>query len=219
MNFRNEQILSLLAVLMMLVSAQPAAAAGKGVTPPPPPGSGGDSVLPAGYRGVAWGASAEALMAIRGGMELQVTPDPRIKKLIELPPPGADSEAIVRHWTLWNDKLVEVTMFFPGEFTVREGRELKERFETQYGPGRLEKTRKSVESGTSVWDVKVEQQIVEQRWVWQDPFTIQELRNDVRKGQWVCVRQSRMFEVSRQAQDQADRKKAHSKRVKSIVLD
>jgi len=219
MTFHNEQVLSLLAVLVLLVSAQPAAAADKAVAPPPPPGSGGDAVLPAGYRGVVWGASGQGLMAIRGGMELQVTPDPRIKKLIELPPPGVDGDGMVRHWTLWNDQLVEVTMFFPGEFTVREGRELKERFESKYGAGRLEKTKKGVESGTSAWDVKVEEQVVEQRWVWQDPFTIQELRNDVRKGQWVCVRQSRMFEVSRKAQDAADRKKAHSKRVKSIVLD
>jgi len=152
-------------------------------------------------------------------MELQVTPDPHIKKLIELPAPGDTGDGMIRHWTLWDDKLIEVTMFFPGQFTVREGRELRERFEAKYGPGRLEKTKKNVESGSSVYNVKVEEQVVEQRWVWQDPFTVQELRNDVRKGQWVCVRQSRMFEASRNAQDEVERSQAKSKRVKSIQLD
>jgi len=211
---RSLLILALLLLLPTGVAAQSAKA-----SPPPPPGSGGDAVLPAGYRGVVWGASAQALMAIRGGMELQVTPDRHIKKLIELPPPGDDGDGMVRHWTLWDDQLVEVTMYFPGRFTVREGRELRDRFEDKYGTGRLEKTKRGVETGTSVWNVKVEAQVVEQRWVWQDPFTIQELRNDVRKGQWVCIRQSRMFKASRQAQDEAERNQAHSQRVKSIVLD
>ena len=187
---------------------------------PPAPGKGGDAVLPAGFKGVVWGASAEAIMAIRGGMEMQVTPDRHIRKLIELPMPGTESgDGMVRHWTLWDDKLIEVTMFFPGEFTVREGRELREAFEKKYGPGRLEKITKGVETGTNAWNVKVEKQIVEQRWLWQDPFTIQELRNNVRKGQWVNVRQSRMFEASRDAQIEVERQNAQSKKVKSIVLD
>ena len=58
------------------------------VTKGPAPGEGGDSVLPAGFKGVVWGASSEAIMAIRGGMEVQATPDHHIRKLIELPPPG-----------------------------------------------------------------------------------------------------------------------------------
>ena len=66
---------------------------------------------------------------------------------------------------------------------------------------------------------QLEKQVVVQRWLWQAPFTIQELRNDVRKGQWVNVRQSRMFEASRDAQLEIERQKAQSKKVKSIVLD
>ncbi len=189
------------------------------VTKGPAPGEGGDSVLPAGFKGVVWGASSEAIMAIRGGMEVQATPDHHIRKLIELPPPGTEGDGIVRHWTLWDDQLIEVTMFFPGQFTIREGRELREAFEKKYGSGRLDKIAKNVESGTSAWNVKVEKQVVVQRWLWQDPFTIQELRNDVRKGQWVNVRQSRMFEASRDAQLEIERQKAQSKKVKSIVLD
>lgn len=214
-----KSILLLLALILLLPGV---AMAQKGPQSkrPPQPGEGGDAVLPAGFKGVVWGASAEAIMAIRGGMEMQVTPDRHIRKLIELPTPGTESDdGMVRHWTLWDDKLIEVTMFFPGEFTIREGRELREAFEKKYGPGNLEKITKGVETGSNAWNVKVEKQIVEQRWLWQDPFTVQELRNNVRKGQWVNVRQSRMFEASRDAQIEVERQKAQSKKVKSIVLD
>jgi len=208
-------LLTLIVMLPGATLAQGPRAVAKG----PAPGEGGDSVLPAGFKGVVWGASAEAIMAIRGGMEMQATPDRHIRKLIELPPPGSEGDGIVRHWTLWDDQLIEVTMFFPGQFTIREGRELREAFEKKYGAGRVDKISKNVETGTDAWNAKLEKQVVVQRWLWQDPFTIQELRNDVRKGQWVNVRQSRMFEASRDAQLEIERQEAQSKKVKSIVLD
>ena len=217
----NRPTRSLLAVLclMLLLAASAHAAEQAQTSSGSVPGQGGDAVLPAGFMGVVWGASAEAIMAIRGGMEMQVTPDRHIRKLIDLPPLGSTGDGIVRHWTLWDDRLIEVTMFFPGEFTLREGRELTDAFEKKYGPGRLEKTTKGIEVGTDAWNSKVEKQVVEQRWLWQDPFTIQELRNNVRKSHWVNVRQSRMFEQSRDAQLQIERQEAQSKKVKSIVLD
>ncbi|MBJ94620.1 MAG: hypothetical protein CMP23_09110 [Rickettsiales bacterium] len=216
----SSRVLQLLIALCCLVFALPAFGQREpSPVRPPQPGEGGDATLPAGYKGVVWGASAEAIMAILGGMEVQATPDPHLRKLIELPPPGSEGDGMVRHWTLWDDKLVEVTMFFPGPFTLREGRELREAFENKYGPARLEKISKGVERGSSAWDVKVEKQIVEKRWLWQDPFTIQMLKNDVLTGQWINIRQSRMFEASRNAQAEQERKEAQSKKVKSIILD
>jgi len=219
--------LSILFLTSLLIAALPAVATAQapGISRadqkddrPPPPGVGGDRVIPAGYKGVAWGIGVEAIQAIKGPMELQITPDPHIKRLIQAPPPGSDAGVPVLHWVFWDEKLYEVTIFFPGPFTSREGRELVSKFESQYGPGRRDSKKKYL-GRVNKRDSSMLEEVIEDKWIWQDPFSVQALWHDVLENQWKCVRQSRMYEASRQAQEEDERNVARSKRVRSIELD
>ena len=138
------------------------------------PGEGGDAVLPAGYQGILWGISPEALMAVRGrAMEPLNTPDPHLTMLIESSPPGEEGGISTLKWKFWDRKLMEVAVFYSGPFTKREGRELRNKFVTKYGEAlykAVERERPPMLSTKVDW-----QSVQEETWTWQDPFTIQAL--------------------------------------------
>ncbi len=182
------------------------------------PGEGGDAVLPAGYKAVRWGINPEALMAVRGRpMEPQNSADPHLQWLIESPPPGESGGIQTVKWKFWDGQLMEVQVHYRGPFTRREGRELRNKFVTRYGEAVYKKTeteRPPMLSSRAAWDP-----IQEERWTWQDPFTIQMLRRTAADEVWTLVRQSRVLEAMRLLQDKREREEARSARVREIDLD
>jgi hypothetical protein len=211
------RVITLAATCVLAVSAAAPAAAAPGR---PVPGKGGDAVLPSGYQGVLWGISPNALQAVRGrAMETQITPDPHIVLLIETPEPGSDDASTVVQWRFWDEKLFEIHLFYDTELTVKEGVELVSRYEEKYGGPRHEVLREEVDTNNDGRPDTEGKKIHEERWVWEDAFTLQILRRQVSAAQWTCMRRSRMLEASRQVQDEKDREKVRSHRVKSIELD
>lgn len=182
------------------------------------PGEGGDAVLPSGFRGVRWGISAEALMAVRGRpMEPLNAPDKHLTWLIESPPPGEEGGVTTVKWKFWDGRLMEVQVFYQGPFTRREGRELRNKFVTKYGEAsykKAEKERPPMLARNVAWDP-----VDEERWTWQDPFTIQMLRRTSKDEVWFLVRQSRVYEAMRLLQDKREREEARSAKVRGIDLD
>ncbi len=212
-------MLRLLPLLCLLLLPAPAAAQDSIFgNPNDLPGEGGDAVLPSGYKGIRWGMGEAALAAVRGRpMEPQNTPDPHIKWLIESPPPGEQGGVSTVKWKFWDGKLMEVHVYYKGPFTRREGRELRNKFVTRYGEAsykKLEKERPPMLSTRVAWDP-----INEERWTWQDPFTIQVLRREAADEVWFLVRQSRVYEAMRLLQDKREREEARSARVREIDLD
>lgn len=206
-------------LLCSLLLAAPAAAQDSTFgNPADLPGEGGDAVLPSGYRDIRWGINPEALMAVRGRqMEPQNTPDPHIQWLIESPPPGEGGGVATVKWKFWDAKLMEAQIFFRGPFTRREGRELRNKFVTKYGEAsykKSEKERPPMLSRNIAWEP-----LNEERWTWQDPYTIQMLRRTVTDEVWFLVRQSRVYEAMRLLQDKREREQARSAKVRGIDLD
>ncbi len=213
-----ESMLRLLALLALLLPASAAAQDSIFGNPNDLPGEGGDAVLPSGYQDVLWGIAPDALMAVRGRpMEPQNVPDPHIKWLIEMPAPGEDGGVSTVKWKFWDDKLMEVQVFYKGPFTKREGRELRNKFVTKYGESAYkarEVARPATMSSKAEWET-----IQEERWTWQDPFTVQMLQRTAKDEVWYVVRQSRVYEAMRLLQDKREREQARSARVREIDLD
>ncbi len=207
-----------LGLLIALLIAAPAAAQKLPTLGTDEPGLGGDAVLPAGYKDLRWGISPRSLMAVRGrAMETQNTSDPHLSWLIETPPPGESGGRTAVKWKFWDDKLIEVHVYFVEFPSRREGEQLMHKFQERYGDSKFERIMKDVD--IHGFDSLKKQPIAEERWTWQDPFTIQVLRRVVDDEQWTQVRQSRVYEAKRLLQDKKDRAEARSERVRSIELD
>ncbi len=184
------------------------------------PGEGGDAVLPAGYQGIVWSAAAVPLQHMRGkGMEPIAAPAPGVRYLLEAPPPGDNSGVGIVKWKLWTDRLIEVQIHFPGPFTPHDGRALVQRFEDQYGSGKHEVIRSERHTGLRWTSSPTHFPIVEERWVWEDPFTTQILRREVETEQWTCIRKSRLLDAARAVHAERAMQEARSEKVQSIELD
>ena len=124
------------------------------------PGEGGDSVLPAGYNGVVWGANSVTIQALRGRpLERQITPSSHVVYLIEAPLPGDKDTKRVIKWKLWDDALVEVHVHYEGPFNRIESREIVHKFQNRYGAGNHEEKKQKLHYN---WDRKTD--IVVDEW-------------------------------------------------------
>ncbi len=208
-------------VLLLIIALLPLPAAAQTSifgNPNDLPGEGGRSVLPPGYQGILWGIGPEALVAVRGRpMESQNVPDPHIKWLIEVAPPGEDGGVATLKWKFWDDKLIEVHVYYRGPFTRREGRELRNKVVTRYGEAAYKakkQERPPMLPSSAPWvPVQVEE------WNWQDPYPVQMLHRTSHEEVWFLVRQSRVYEAMRLLQDKREREQARSARVREIDLD
>lgn len=209
-----------LLVLVLTLALVPLPAAAQTIfgNPNDLPGEGGDAVLPSGYKGVRWGIAPAPLMAVRGRpMEPIKTPDPHVHWLIETPPVGESGGIQTVKWKFWDDKLMEVQVFYRGPFTSREGRELRNKFVTRYGEANYEKKereRPPFLAANVQWEPTLEE-----RWTWQDPYSVQMLRRMAEDENWLLVRQSRVYEAMRLLQDKREREQAKSAKVRAIDLD
>jgi hypothetical protein len=209
----------LFSLLFVLLFASPAGAVDTIFgNPADLPGEGGDAVLPSGYKGVLWGIGPEALMAVRGHtMETLHATDPHLTWLIETPPAGESGGVQTVKWKFWDGKLMEAHIYYTGPFTKREGRELRNKFVTRYGETdykAVERKRPQMLSSKVQWEP-----VREERWTWQDPYTIQLLQRTAQDEVWFLVRQSRVYEAMRLLQDKREREDSKSARVREIDLD
>ena len=207
---RCSLLLSLLAGACLLFAGS-AVAQDPVTKPPPPPGEGGDAVLPAGYKNLRWGINDIALSSVLDrGMESAPGRDSHRHWLIDTPPTNQPDRGVVK-FHFWDGAFYEVVMYYT--LTAAEGKRLKERYEERYGPG----THSTVKS--AVYEYNGAQKIAEEKWQWQDPFTVQILRRQLDGEKWSVVRQSRVLEDRRQAQERREREEKRGSKVDSIGLD
>lgn len=214
----NHRFLPLLATLALALVALPSLSLGQAKNPkaPPGPGEAGDALLPAGYKGVVWGASSEVVEALRNRtLERQSTTSSHVVYLIEAPPPGDKETKKVVKWKFWDDALIEVQVHYEGPFNKVEGRELVHKFESRYGAG-IHEERKQKQHYN--WSDKTDL-LVDEWWTWQDSYTIQMLKKNFDDNSWTTVRKSRVLEANRDQQKTDERTETHTDRVQDIDLD
>lgn len=191
-------------VLLSFALAGPAMAQTGGLTissqeepTPPTPGKGGDAVLPAGFQQIRWGASAEILMGVRGGMERQPQAGGDVVLYIEQAPPGGERRDII-HYRLWRDQLFEVTIHYQDPLVGAEAHQFLRRVEDHYGDG------DHIVKRAGAMLLIESQPIIAESWQWEDPFTIQLLIRDPKTNEWSMLRRSTVladFRVRKEAQE------------------
>ena len=180
------------------------------------PGEGGDSTLPAGYKGIVWGAHPNAVQALRGRpLERQITTSSHVVYLIEAPLPGDKSTKKVIKWKFWDEALIEVQVHYEGPFTRTESRELVYKFESAYGAGKHEQKKQEQFHG---WDRSTDL-VIDEWWTWEDPFTTQMLKKNKADQGWVALRRSRVLEANRDRQKEEAREQTNTNRVQGIEVD
>jgi hypothetical protein len=209
--------LCLIVALSLSLPSPPASAGAAGAkSTEQEPGQDGDSRLPAGYRGVVWGAKSITIQAQRGRpLERQSTASSHVLYLIEAPLPGDKDTKRVIKWKLWDDALIEVQVHYEGPFNRSESRELVYKFESRYGAGNHEKKKEKQHYN---WDSKTDR-VVDEWWTWEDPFTTQMLKKNPNENSWTVVRKSRVLQANRDRQRKDERSQTKSGRVQSIDLD
>jgi len=179
-------------------------------------GDGSDSHLPAGYKGVVWGASSMSIQALRGRpLERQSTASSHVVYLIEAPLPGDKTTKRVIKWKLWDDALIEVQILFEGPFNRSESRELVHKFESRYGVGNHEERKEKLHYN---WDAKTDR-LVDEWWTWEDSFTTQMLKKNIADTSWTVLRKSRVLEANRDRQRTDEKSQTKTGRVQGIDLD
>jgi len=211
-------LVSTLSAIIALALVQPVvlAEAGTKNSEEPEPGEGGDSQLPAGYKGVVWGATTEAVQALRGRpLERMSTASSHVLYLIEAPLPGDKTTKTVVKWKFWDNELTEVHLLFEGPFNRTESREMIYKFESRYGEGRNEQRKQKQHYN---WDAKTDL-VIDEWWTWEDPFTTQMLKKNFEDNSFTVVRKSRVLEANRDRKTEEERMKAKTDRVQEIELD
>jgi hypothetical protein len=199
-----------------LLSLIPVLLAAKGVPlrPADPgaskPGVGGDAVLPAGAQEIRWGATSSVVELTRGMMEKQPQSDPHVRRLIEVP--GPEERGDVIHWRFWDDQLFELQLYYQDALVGSAAHEFVERVERAYGAARHE----AIRGGN---DGKGGTVVVEERWAWEDPFTLQVLIRDARTNSWSMLRRSRVLDALRDRQLEVEREQHRESQVNSIPID
>ena len=208
--------LTLILALLAVLGAGPALAQG-GLTianqeepTPPRPGVGGDAELPAGFKEIRWGASAEILMAVRGGMERQPVVGKDVTLYIEQAPPGAARRDIV-HYRLWRDQLLELRIHYQDTLVGAEAHQFLRRVEKIYGKGKHGRAK----TGESVGGVDV----IEESWQWEDPFTVQVLIHNTMSREWSMLRRSKVLEDRRVYTEAREAETDQANKVNQIPID
>jgi len=178
----------------------------------PVPGQGGDAVLPAGFQEIRWGASVEILQVTHGPLERRPSPKTDLELLIEAPAPGEPSRNIV-HYTLWRDQLLELRLYYQERLVGGEALDFVARVEEAYGAGEHSVTRGvNTPSGRPG-------AVIEERWVWEDPFTTQILLRDPETNEWSMVRRSRVLSEYQKASEEREADQSRDDRIKSLPID
>jgi hypothetical protein len=178
---------------------------------PPTPGVGGDAVLPAGFQQIRWGATAEILMGVRGGMERQPQAFSDISLYIEQAAPGEGRRDII-HYKLWRDQAYEVKIHYQDLLSGPEAHQFLRRVQDVYGEakhsvGRADRGQKGAGG------VKVES------WQWEDPFTIQVLLRDAVSNEWSMLRRSKVLADVRVRQEARDVVTNQDHKINKIPID
>ena len=179
---------------------------------PPQPGIGGDAVLPAGFQEIRWGASAEILMTLRGGMERQPVAGKDVLVYIEQAEPGAARRDIV-HYKLWRDQLLELQIHYQDRLIGSEAHQFVNRVEERYG-----KAKHIVKRGPQYWSRETTP-ILEETWQWEDPFTIQVLIRDPKTKEWSMLRRSKVLEDVRVRTEAREMATDQDNKVNQIPID
>jgi hypothetical protein len=190
---------------------------------PPGPGEGGDSVLPAGYSrtidegrvGVVWGINDVAMQHVLA-QPLEMAPgmDHHRHWLIDTPPTndiGLSQKGVVK-FHFWDGQLFEVKMYY--NLSAGDGKALLARFEERYGTARHD-----VVKATFLKYGESEPGVSAELWKWTDPFTLQVLRRDLKGEKWSMIRQSRVLEERRLAQERVERAEKRENKIDSIDID
>jgi len=203
-----------LAILLGSVPASPVSAQqGSPPVQPDRPGVGGDAELPAGYKTLRWGINDVAMQHVLGrGLEKAPGMDSHRHFLIDTPSADQQGQRGVVKFHFWDSRLFEVTMYY--NLSASDGKALLARFQEKYGAAKHDVVRnKIVEYGAK------EANVQEERWQWKDPFTLQILRRELDGEKWSMVRQSRVLEERRLAQQRKEREAKRSSKVGEIELD
>ncbi|MEE2829725.1 MAG: hypothetical protein VX498_11110 [Myxococcota bacterium] len=222
MNWKDALLLPLLLLFLALaapIGVTTLTAPARAQSPVPkaqtPAGTGGDAVLPAGYKEVRWGANTLAVQALRGRALEQIVSNSHVTYLIEAPLPGDKNASQVIKWKFWDNQLTEVQIEYFGPFNKTERREMVYKFESQYGPGHHEeRKRKQHHSWAENTDI-----LVAEWWTWEDPFTVQMLQRNIDEKNFTSVRKSRVLEARRDKQLEQERQETRTDRVQEIDLD
>ncbi len=178
---------------------------------PPTPGVGGDAVLPAGFQQIRWGATAEILMGVRGGMERQPQAFSDVSLYIEQAAPGEGRRDII-HYKLWRDQAYEVTIHYQDPLVGAEAHQFLRRVQGAYGEGKHQVERQG-RGERGVGGVKVES------WQWEDPFTIQVLLRDALTNEWSMLRRSKVLADLRVRQEAKDVITNQDHKINKIPID
>ena len=177
----------------------------------PQPGIGGDAVLPAGFQELRWGASAEVLTAVRGGMERRPVSESDVTVLIEAPAPG-DPRADIIHYKLWRDQLIELRIYYQDRLVGGDAHQFVRRVQDAYGDGDHIVKRNPYQGGG-------QPEILEESWQWEDPFTIQVLIREPQTNEWSMVRRSKVLEARQVRTVAKERETNADHRVNQIPID
>lgn len=206
-------------LLLAVLVAGPALAQQQGLTisnqeepTPPQPGVGGDAELPAGFQQIRWGATADILMKVRGGMERQPVAAKDITVYIEQPAPGAARSDII-HYKLWRDQLLELQIHYQDRLIGSEAHQFVRRVESKYG-----KAKHVVKRGPQYWS-KESSDVEEESWQWEDPFTIQVLIRDPKTEEWSMLRRSKVLEHVRVHTQAREAETDQDNKVNQIPID
>jgi len=196
-----------------------ALAQGQGLTVPgrraaalPAPGTGGDAVLPAGFKELRWGATVEILQVTRGPMERRPSPSADLELLIEAPQPGEEASEIV-HYKLWRDQLQELRIYYQTQLEGEEAIAFLERVKDAYGEYKDHVVRRAPPQG------KKPGAVVEESWIWEDPFTVQILIRNPQTREWSMLRRSRVIDELRMATKEKEETQDRSDVIDSMPID
>ncbi len=195
-------------------------AQGEGLTVPgrrpaalPAPGTGGDAVLPAGFKELRWGATVEILQVTRGPMERRPSPSTDLELLIEAPQPGEEATEIV-HYKLWRDQLHELRIYYQAQLEGAEAHAFLDRVKAAYGDYKDHVVRRGPSS-----DKNQQGPVVEESWVWEDPFTVQILIRNPQTREWSMLRRSRVIDELRTATAEREANQDRSDVIESMPID
>ena len=205
--------------LLSLLLAAPASAQHEGLTivnqeepTPPTPGKGGDAVLPAGFQEIRWGATAEILMGVRGGMERQPQAAGDVVLYIEQAAPGAERRDII-HYKLWRDQLYEVTIHYQDVLVGTEAHQFLRRVQDTYGDGdHIQKRRQKMQSLPG-------EPVTSESWQWEDPFTIQLLIREPDTNEWSMLRRSKVLADVRVRTEAREAETDQDHKINKIPID
>ncbi len=157
-----------------------------------------DAHLPAGYKSVRWGMSADEVQALRGHpLERYTDMNPEIFQLRE-EILEENSPTVTLMYVFYKDRLMEVTQYLRPDFIELAESSLLTPYIEKYGPHGDVETLRGPQDPTS----SINRTILEKRWIWCDRFTEVVLARQLQHSEVMMRRSSRLlFQELRQDTD------------------